>query len=338
MMNVLLTGGAGYIGTHTAVELLQAGHGVVVVDSLVNSHEEALRRVERITGRTLAFHRVDCTDADAVRDVFERHEIDAVIHLAGFKAVGESVEQPLRYYRNNLDALLTLCEVMDEAGVRDLVLSSSATVYGDPRCVPIPEDAELSTTNPYGNTKLFAERILDDLAAADPRWRIVSLRYFNPIGAHPSGLIGEDPQGVPNNLFPYIAQVAAGRRERLNVYGDDYDTPDGTGVRDYLHVVDLAAGHLAAVDHLTDSPGHRVYNLGTGQGTSVMESLRAFERATGSPVPYTVTGRRPGDIAVCYADPSAASRDLGWKAELTVDDACRDTWRWQSANPGGFAG
>ncbi len=338
MMNVLLTGGAGYIGTHTAVELLRAGHGVVVVDSLVNSHEEALRRVERITGREVAFHRVDCTDAEAMRGVFERHDIDAVIHLAGFKAVGESVEQPLRYYRNNLDALLTLCETMDAAGVRDLVLSSSATVYGDPRRVPIVEDAELSTTNPYGNTKLFAERILDDLATADPSWRIISLRYFNPIGAHPSGLIGEDPQGVPNNLFPYIAQVAAGRRERLSVYGDDYDTPDGTGVRDYLHVVDLANGHLAAVDHLADTPGHRVYNLGTGQGTSVMEGLHAFERATGSALPYTVTGRRPGDIAVCYADPTAASRDLGWKAELTVDDACRDAWRWQSGNPGGFAG
>ena len=337
-MNVLLTGGAGYIGTHTAVELLQAGHGVVVVDSLVNSHEEALRRVERITGRTVAFHRADCTDPEAMRAVFAAHDIDAVIHLAGLKAVGESVEQPLRYYRNNLDALLTLCEAMDGAGVRDLVLSSSATVYGDPDHVPIPEGARLSTTNPYGSTKLFAERILDDLAAADPRWNIVSLRYFNPIGAHPSGLIGEDPQGVPNNLFPYIAQVAAGRRERLSVFGDDYDTPDGTGVRDYLHVVDLAGGHLAAVEHLADAPGHRVYNLGTGQGTSVLESLRAFERATGSPIPYAVTERRPGDIAVCYADPSAAAHDLEWKAELTVDDACRDAWRWQSANPNGFAG
>lgn len=302
-MNVLLTGGAGYIGTHTAVELLQAGHGVVVVDSLVNSHEEALLRVERITGRTVAFHRVDCTDPEAMRAVFAAHDIDAVIHLAGLKAVGESVEQPLRYYRNNLDALLTLCEAMDGAGVRHLVLSSSATVYGDPETVPITEDARLTTTNPYGSTKLFAERILDDLATADPSWRIISLRYFNPIGAHSSGLIGEDPQGVPNNLFPYIAQVAAGRRERLNVFGDDYDTPDGTGVRDYLHVVDLAKGHLAAVGHLADASGHRVYNLGTGQGTSVMEGLRAFERATGSPIPHAVIERRPGDIAVCYADP-----------------------------------
>ncbi len=336
-MNVLLTGGAGYIGTHTAVELLDAGHEVVVVDSLVNSHEESLRRVERITGRTVAFHRADCTDSEAMRAVFAAHEIDAVIHLAGLKAVGESVEQPLRYYRNNLDALLTLCEAMDGAGVRRLVLSSSATVYGDPATVPITEDAPLSTTNPYGSTKLFAERILDDLATADPRWQIISLRYFNPIGAHASGLIGEDPQGIPNNLFPYIAQVAAGRRARLSVFGDDYDTPDGTGVRDYLHVVDLACGHLAAVDHLADAPGHRVYNLGTGQGTSVMESLRAFERATGSPIPYSVVERRSGDIAVCYAEPAAAARDLGWKAERTVDDACRDAWRWQSANPNGFA-
>ena len=337
-MNVLLTGGAGYIGSHTAVALLEAGHEVVVVDSLVNSHEEALRRVERITGRTLTFHRADCTDPEAMREVFARHDVDSVIHLAGLKAVGESVEQPLRYYRNNLDALLTLCETMDAAGVRDLVLSSSATVYGDPERVPIPEGARLSTTNPYGSTKLFAERILDDLAIADPRWRMISLRYFNPIGAHPSGLIGEDPQGVPNNLFPYIAQVAAGRRERLSVFGDDYDTPDGTGVRDYLHVVDLAAGHLAAVDHLADAPGHRIHNLGTGQGTSVLEGLRAFEAATGSPIPYEVVERRPGDIAVCYADPTTAARELGWKAESTVADACRDAWRWQSTNPNGFAG
>ncbi|WP_150237004.1 UDP-glucose 4-epimerase GalE [Nocardiopsis quinghaiensis] len=337
-MNVLLTGGAGYIGSHTAVELLEAGHEVVVVDSLVNSHTEALRRVERITGRTVSFQEEDCTDPAALRRVLAEHRIDAVIHLAGLKAVGESVEQPLRYYRNNLDALLSLVEVMDEHGVRDLVFSSSATVYGDPERAPVTEDGDLSATNPYGATKLFAEQILRDVAAADPRWRIVSLRYFNPIGAHPSGLIGEDPQGVPNNLFPYVAQVAAGRRERLNVFGDDYGTPDGTGVRDYLHVVDLAQGHLAAVDHLADATGYRVYNLGTGQGTSVLEGLRAFERATGSTIPYTVAERRPGDIAVCFADPSAAARDLGWKAVRTVDDACRDAWRWQSANPGGFAG
>lgn len=336
-MNVLLTGGAGYIGSHTAVELLEAGHEVVVVDSLVNSHAEALRRVERITGRTVAFHKVDCADAEALRRVFAEHRIDAVIHLAGLKAVGESVEQPLRYYRNNLDALLSLTEVMDEHDVRNLVFSSSATVYGDPERVPITEDSPLSATNPYGATKLFAERILRDLTEADPRWNVVSLRYFNPIGAHPSGLIGEDPQGVPNNLFPYIAQVAAGRRERLDVFGDDYDTPDGTGVRDYLHVVDLAQGHLAAVDRIADTAGLRVYNLGTGEGTSVLEGLRAFERAVGGAIPYAVVDRRPGDIAVCFADASAAARDLGWKAVRTVDDACRDAWRWQSSNPGGFA-
>lgn len=266
------------------------------------------------------------------------HEVDAVVHLAGLKAVGESVAQPLRYYRNNLDALLTLAETMGEFGLRDLVFSSSATVYGDPDTVPIPESAGLESTNPYGNTKLFIEQMLHDLAVADPSLRIISLRYFNPIGAHPSGLIGEDPQGVPNNLFPYIAQVAAGRREHLSVFGDDYDTPDGTGVRDYLHVVDLARGHVAALDHLADRTGHRVYNLGTGRGTSVLECVRLFEEATGVHVPYRVTERRPGDIAVCYADPTAAGRDLAWKARFTVADACADTWRWQRANPCGFAG
>ncbi|WP_304451890.1 UDP-glucose 4-epimerase GalE [Nocardiopsis sp. YSL2] len=337
-MNVLLTGGAGYIGSHTAVELLDAGHDVVAVDTLVNSNEESLRRVERITGRTAAFHRADCTDPAALRRVFAEHDIDAVVHMAGLKAVGESAQLPLRYYRNNLDALLSLVEVMDEYDVRDLVLSSSATVYGDPERVPITEDAPLSSANPYGATKLFSEQILRDLAAADERWRITALRYFNPIGAHPSGLIGEDPQGVPNNLFPYIAQVASGRRERLLVFGDDYDTADGTGVRDYLHVVDLARGHLAAVTHLADAPGFRAYNLGTGKGVSVLEGVRAFERASGRPVPYDVVARRPGDIAVCYADPSAAARDLDWKAVRDVDEACADAWRWQSSNPRGFAG
>jgi UDP-glucose 4-epimerase len=336
-MNVLLTGGAGYIGSHTAVELLDAGHDVVVADTLVNSHEESLRRVERITGRSVSFHPVDCTDPAALRRVFAEHDIDAVVHMASLKAVGESARQPLRYYRNNLDAVLSLAEVMDEYGVRDLVLSSSATVYGDPERVPVTEDAPLSATNPYGATKLFAEQILRDLAAADPRWRITALRYFNPIGAHTSGLIGEDPQGVPNNLFPYIAQVAAGRRERLLVFGDDYDTPDGTGVRDYLHVVDLARGHLAAVTRLADAAGFRAYNLGTGRGVSVLEGVRAFEAASGRPIPYEVVGRRPGDIAVCYADPSAAARDLDWKAVRGIDEACADAWRWQSANPDGFA-
>ncbi|CAL9530790.1 UDP-glucose 4-epimerase [Nocardiopsis dassonvillei] len=337
-MNVLLTGGAGYIGSHTAAELLEAGHRVVVLDNLVNSHAESLRRVERITGHAPVLENGDCTDRATVARVLAEHGIEAVVHAAGLKAVGESVAQPLRYYRNNLDSLLSLVEAMDEQGVRKLVFSSSATVYGDPDTVPIPESAQLRATNPYGATKLFSERILGDLAAADPRWCIISLRYFNPVGAHPSGLIGEDPQGVPNNLLPFIAQVAAGRREFLQVFGDDYDTHDGTGVRDYLHVVDLARGHLAALDHLADAPGHRVYNLGAGRGHSVMECLRAFERAVGRTLPYKVVGRRAGDIAVCYADPSAAARDLGWKATRDLDEACADAWRWQSANPSGFAG
>ncbi|GAA3738668.1 UDP-glucose 4-epimerase [Spinactinospora alkalitolerans] len=337
-MRILLTGGAGYIGSHTAVELIGRGHEVVVVDNLVNSHPEAVRRVERITGRAIAFHKGDCADPAFLDGVFAEHRIDAVVHFAGLKAVGESTAQPLRYYRNNLDALLTLCEVMDARGVRRLVFSSSATVYGDPAAVPITEEMPLSVTNPYGATKLFGERVLTDLAEADPEWRITLLRYFNPIGAHASGLIGEDPDDVPNNLFPYISKVAAGRLPKLRVFGDDYDTPDGTGVRDYLHVVDLALGHSAAIDRIDDRSGLRVYNLGTGQGTSVLEAVRAFERASGREVPHEVAARRPGDIATCYADPAAANRDLDWKAARTVADACADAWRWQSANPGGYRG
>lgn len=336
-MRVLLTGGAGYIGTHTAVELAAAGHEPVLFDALYNSRAEAVRRVERITGRSVPFVEGDCADRAAVERAFDGHRPDAIVHCAGLKAVGDSTERPLAYYRNNLDGLLTLCEVMDERGVGRIVFSSSATVYGDPATVPITEDMPLSATNPYGATKLFAERVLDDAAAADPRLHAVSLRYFNPIGAHPSGLIGEDPRGVPANLFPYMAQAAAGRRGPLRVFGDDYPTPDGTGVRDYLHVVDLARGHVAALEHLDDAPGHRVYNLGTGQGTSVLEAVRAFEEATGVPVPREVVGRRPGDIAACYADPSAAQRDLGWKTELSVAEACADAWRWQTRNPEGYA-
>lgn len=335
-MNVLLTGGAGYIGTHTAVELVAGGHDVVLLDNLDNSHAEAVRRVRRITGRDLPFHTADCADPTAVRAVFAEHDIDAVIHCAGLKAVGESTAEPLRYYRVNIDALLTVCEVMAEHDVRRLVFSSSATVYGDPARVPVTEDMPLSATNPYGATKLFAERILGDLAAADPTWHIIALRYFNPIGAHPSGLIGEDPEGVPTNLFPYIAQVAAGRRETLRVFGADYDTPDGTGVRDYLHVVDLARGHVAAVDHLDEHPGWHAYNLGTGRGLSVLEAVKAFETAAGRPIRHEVVERRPGDIAVCFADPSAARHALGWHATRDVADACADAWRWQSANPNGF--
>ncbi|RNL83858.1 UDP-glucose 4-epimerase GalE [Halostreptopolyspora alba] len=335
-MNVLLTGGTGYIGSHTAVALIEAGHEVVLLDNLGGSQSEAVRRVERVTGRTVPLHVGDCADPATVDRVLGERAFDAVVHCAGLKAVGESTEQPLRYYRNNLDAVLALCEAMGAHGVRRLVFSSSATVYGDPETVPITEDMPLSVTNPYGATKLFAERILADLAAADPAWHVISLRYFNPIGAHPSGLIGEDPDGEPNNLFPYITQVAAGRRAKLRVFGADYPTPDGTGVRDYLHVVDLAQGHVAAIEHLADEPGHRVYNLGTGEGTSVLQSIRAFEAASGRPVPYEVVDRRPGDVATCYADPSAAQRDLGWKATRSVAEACVDAWRWQSANPHGL--
>lgn len=335
-MNVLLTGGAGYIGSHTAVALIEAGHDVALLDNLGNSQSEAVRRVERITGRTVPFHHGDCADPATVDRVLSGRAFDAVVHCAGLKAVGESTAQPLRYYRNNLDAVLTLCEVMGAHGVRRLVFSSSATVYGDPDTVPITEDMPLSVTNPYGATKLFAERILADLAAADPKWHVISLRYFNPIGAHPSGLIGEDPDGEPNNLFPYITQVAGGRRAKLSVFGADYPTPDGTGVRDYLHVMDLAQGHVAAIEHLADEPGHRAYNLGTGEGTSVLRSIRAFEEASGRPVPYEVVDRRPGDIATCYADPSAAQRDLDWKAARSVAEACADAWRWQCANPHGL--
>ncbi|MFW6640080.1 UDP-glucose 4-epimerase GalE [Nocardiopsis algeriensis] len=335
-MRILLTGGAGYIGSHTAVELLEAGHEVVVVDNLVNSSVEAVRRVEKITGRAVPFVEGDCTDRKVVEAVFTEHRPEAVVHFAGLKAVGESVNQPLRYYRNNLDALLTVAEVMEDHEVRRLVFSSSATVYGAPETVPIQEGAPLGVTNPYGATKLFGERILEDLAAASPGWRITLLRYFNPVGAHPSGLIGEDPNDIPNNLFPYISKVAVGKLPRLTIFGDDYDTPDGTGVRDYLHVVDLARGHLAALEHIGEQEGLEVFNLGTGQGTSVLEAVRAFEEASGRSVPSTVGPRRDGDIATCFADPERANRVLGWRATHTVAQACEDAWRWQESNPDGY--
>ncbi|MFC9087232.1 UDP-glucose 4-epimerase GalE [Nocardiopsis dassonvillei] len=335
-MRILLTGGAGYIGSHTAVELVARGHQVVVLDNLVNSSEEAVRRVERITGARIPFVRGDCAEQGVVERVLVEHGIEAVVHFAGLKAVGESVSQPLRYYRNNLDALLTLAETMDRVGVRDLVFSSSATVYGDPDTVPIAEGSALRVTNPYGATKLFGERILEDLAVSAPDWRITVLRYFNPVGAHPSGLIGEDPNDIPNNLFPYISKVAAGRLPELTVFGDDYDTADGTGVRDYLHVVDLARGHVAALDHLASQKGLRAFNLGTGRGTSVLEAIRAFEAACGHAIPFRVGPRRDGDIATCFADPGLANRELGWRAEHTVAEACADAWRWQSANPDGY--
>jgi UDP-glucose 4-epimerase len=306
------------------------------VDNLSNSKREAVRRVEELAGRALAFHQVDLLDREALSAIFRQAEIEAVIHFAGLKAVGESVAQPLRYYHNNITGTVTLLEVMTEHGVRDLVFSSSATVYGEPASVPIREDFPRSATNPYGRTKLMIEQILADLHVADPTWNVALLRYFNPVGAHESGRIGEDPQGTPNNLLPYIAQVAVGRRESLSVFGDDYPTPDGTGVRDYIHVVDLVVGHLRALERLGDRPGVVAYNLGTGRGYSVLEVIRAFERASGRPVPYRVVARRPGDVATSYADPGRAERELGWRAERGLDQMCADTWRWQSANPNGY--
>jgi len=336
-MKVLVTGGAGYIGSHTCVELLTAGHEVVVIDNLSNSKEAALARVQEIAGRRLAFVKADLRDRGALDAVFRDDAFDAVIHFAGLKAVGESTEIPLDYYDNNIGGTLTLCQAMAAAGVKRLVFSSSATVYGDPASVPIHEDFPLSATNPYGRTKLFIEEILRDLQRADSGWDIALLRYFNPVGAHPSGRIGEDPSGVPNNLMPCVAQVAIGKLPQLQVFGDDYDTPDGTGVRDYIHVVDLARGHLAALTRLSARPGVVTYNLGTGRGYSVLEMAEAFARISGRRVPHQVAGRRPGDIAVCYADPSLAHAELGWRAELGIDDMVRDGWRWQSANPDGYA-
>ncbi|MFZ5572858.1 MAG: UDP-glucose 4-epimerase GalE [Thermodesulfobacteriota bacterium] len=335
-MKVLVTGGAGYIGSHTCVELLAAGHEVVVVDNLCNSSRESLRRVQEISGRELVFHEVDLLDKTALDDIFRRTDIQAVIHFAGLKAVGESVRLPLSYYHNNISGSLNLLRVMDECRVRNLVFSSSATVYGDPRTVPIREDFPVSPTNPYGRTKLMIEEVLRDVHAADQAWNIALLRYFNPVGAHPSGRIGEDPSDIPNNLMPYVSQVAVGKLPRLSIFGNDYPTPDGTGVRDYIHVVDLARGHIQALKKLSMSPGLLTLNLGTGRGYSVLEMVRAFEKASGQRVPYTIVGRRPGDIASCYADPSRARDELGWSAERGIDEMCRDAWRWQSRYPNGY--
>ncbi|WP_231758590.1 UDP-glucose 4-epimerase GalE [Microbulbifer elongatus] len=339
-MKILVTGGAGYIGSHTCVELIEAGFEPVVVDNLCNSSEEALRRVEAITGHSVPFHHVDITDARALGEVFRAYPVQAVVHFAGLKAVGESVSLPLRYYQNNVAGTLTLCEVMEEAGVRQLIFSSSATVYGDPATVPIQEDFPTGATNPYGASKLMVEDILRDLCKAPGKqWKISLLRYFNPIGAHESGTIGEDPAGIPNNLLPYVAQVAVGRLPHLQVFGDDYATSDGTGVRDYIHVVDLARGHLAALNKLgradTES-GCYTYNLGTGRGSSVLEIVRAFAEAAGKDIPYQIVPRRPGDIAECYADPAYAEKELGWKAEFDLKRMVTDTWRWQSQNPNGY--
>lgn len=335
---LLVTGGAGYIGSHTCVELLQAGYGVVVADNLCNSRREVFGRIERIAGRAVTFHECDVRDAAALRGIFREHAIDAVLHFAGLKAVGESVDRPIEYYDNNVGGTLALCRAMAEAGVRKLVFSSSATVYGDPDAVPVREDHPLRPTNPYGHSKAMIEAILQDLFRSDPAWKIALLRYFNPVGAHESGLIGEDPGGVPNNLLPFIAQVAVGRREALNVYGNDYPTPDGTGVRDYIHVVDLARGHLAALEKLATTSEVLSVNLGTGRGYSVLEMVEAFRRASGRDIPYRIVARRPGDVAACYADPALAARLLGWRAERGLERICRDAWRWQSMNPDGYAG
>jgi UDP-glucose 4-epimerase len=333
---ILVTGGAGYIGSHTCLELLNAGYAVVVVDNLDNSSEESLRRVRELAGRDLTFHRGDVCASKDLAKVFAAHRFDAVIHFAGLKAVGESCEIPLRYYENNLFGTIELLKAMQDHGCFNLVFSSSATVYGDPATVPITEDFPLSTTNPYGRTKLFSEDIMRDLCAADQRWRCVLLRYFNPVGAHASGRIGEDPQDVPNNLMPYVMQVAVGMREELPVWGNDYKTPDGTGVRDYIHVVDLALGHVAAIEKMESCTGCVPINLGTGQGYSVLEMVAAAEKASGRKIPYAIKPRRSGDIATCYADPSLAERLLGWKATRGIEEMCADHWKWQADNPQGF--
>jgi UDP-glucose 4-epimerase len=335
---VLLTGATGYIGSHTWLALLAAGFDVVGVDDFSNSSPQVLDRLTTLAGQAPVFTRADVCDAAALDAVFEQHPIDAVVHFAAFKAVGESAAKPLAYYSNNLGGLLNLCRTMERHDRRALVFSSSATVYGQPETLPIREDAPLSTANPYGATKLMGEDILRDLERADARWKIALLRYFNPVGAHTSGLIGEDPRGRPNNLMPYVTQVAVGKRERLSVYGNDYDTPDGTGVRDYIHVLDLAEGHVAALRYLLDSRQSITANLGTGRGHSVLELVRAFEQASGRAVPYDVVARRPGDVAACYADPTLAQQLLGWKAQRSLADMCTDSWRWQSQNPNGMAG
>ena len=336
-MNVLVTGGAGYIGSHTCVELLESGCGVVVIDNLCNSNPKSLDRVQAITGKSLKFYEGDVRDEALLRKIFAENEIDCVIHFAGLKAVGESVSLPWKYYDNNLNSTLVLTKVMADVGVKNIIFSSSATVYSGDNEMPLKETSRTGNcTNPYGWTKYMTEQILSGMAHADPEWRVCLLRYFNPIGAHESGTIGEDPRGIPNNLMPYITQVAIGRREKLSVYGNDYDTPDGTGVRDYIHVVDLARGHVAAVRYNETHTGCEVFNLGTGTGYSVLDMVHTFARVNGVDVPYQITDRRPGDLPVCYADPSKSERILGWKAEKTLEDMCRDSWRWQSANPRGF--
>lgn len=335
-MNVLVTGGAGYIGSHTTVELLNAGHSVVCIDNLMNSKYESIVRVEKITGKKVKFYEGDIRDRKILDKIFTENKIDSVINFAGLKAVGESVAKPLEYYENNIEGLLILAFAMRDHGVKNLVFSSSATVYGKPESVPIREDFPLSTSNPYGSTKLFIEYMLKDLYASDNSFNIAILRYFNPVGAHESGLIGEDPKGIPNNLCPYITQVAVGKREYLGVFGNDYNTHDGTGVRDFIHVVDLAKGHVLAVNKLAENPGLIIVNLGTGTGYSVLDMVKAFEKVCGKPIPYKIMPRRPGDIDECYADPTKAYEVLGFKAEKTLDDMCRDAMNWQTKNPNGY--
>lgn len=336
-MRILVTGGAGYIGSHTIIELLAKGHEVFVVDNLVNSSAESLKRVAKIVGQEIPFAEVDCTDKAAFEKVFQEHDFDAVIHFAGLKAVGESVAKPLEYYRNNIDSTLVLLELMQQYNVKKLIFSSSATVYGTPEELPLKETSQVGQNipNPYGQTKYMIEQILRDFVVSDPSWSVTALRYFNPVGAYETGTIGEDPNGIPNNLLPYITQVAVGKLPKLKVY-DENKTPDGTGIRDYIHVVDLARGHVAALEHLKSSGQMEVYNLGTGKGVSVFEMIAAFEKASGKTIPYDRVGRRPGDVDICYADASKAEAELGWKAEKTVLEACADSWRWQSQNPNGY--
>ena len=336
-MRILVTGGAGYIGSHTCLELLNQGHEVVVFDNLSNSSEESLRRVKKLTGKDIVFYKADMLDRDALEAIFEKEKIDAVIHFAGLKAVGESVAKPLEYYYNNITGTLVLCDVMRKHGVKKIIFSSSATVYGDPAFVPITEDCPKGQcTNPYGQTKSMLEQILTDIQKADPEWTVILLRYFNPVGAHESGMIGEDPAGIPNNLTPYITQVAVGKLEKVHVFGNDYPTPDGTGVRDYIHVMDLADGHVKALKKFEDTPAVYIYNLGTGHGYSVLDMIHAFSRAVGKEIPYVIKPRRAGDIATCYADAAKAKAELGWEAKRGIDDMCADGWRWQSMNPNGY--
>ena len=336
-MNILVTGGAGYIGSHTCVELLNAGYDVVIIDNLYNSNQKAVDRIEEITGKKVKFYPDDMMDRAAVKRVFDENKIDAVIHFAGLKAVGESVHKPIEYYRTNIGSTLNLTDEMRAHGCKNIIFSSSATVYGDPAEIPITENCPKGTcTNPYGWTKWMQEQILTDIHTADPEWNVILLRYFNPIGAHKSGLIGEDPKGIPNNLLPYVAQVAIGKLPEINVFGNDYDTPDGTGVRDFIHVVDLARGHVKAIERFEKKDGVFVCNLGTGHGYSVLDVIHAFEKACGKELPYVIRERRPGDIATCYSSPAKAEKELGWTAEFDLEDMCRDSWNWQQKNPNGY--